>query len=60
MDVFQEHLENSPDPLLKSARDIILQIAEKYAPKHINNLKFEFNLDREKKSVIISMLVHNL
>jgi len=60
MDVFQEHLERYQDPLIESFRDIALKVAQKYTPKYVKNMKFELNLDKQKKDVIISMLTINL
>jgi len=60
MEVWKEHLEQKQDPLLDSFRKIALEVANKYKPKHIHNLKFELNLDTSKEIVIINTLAFNL
>ena len=59
MDINQNYLERDQDPLIKNFKQIALEVAERYTPKYVQNMKFELNLDKPKKSVIIDILIHN-
>jgi len=60
MDELNKQLQDSKDPLVEQAKELALQLAEKYNPGHIRNLRIEFHVDIDKKSVIMCMLLHNL
>jgi septum formation topological specificity factor MinE len=60
MDVWKEHIERFQDSLIENFRNMALQIAEKYTPHYVDNLKIELNLDKPKKKVIINILTFNI
>jgi septum formation topological specificity factor MinE len=60
MDVYLKCSKRDQDPLFNTLRKTILEIASKYTPGYVNNVKYELHLDKSKKNVIINISEFNI
>jgi septum formation topological specificity factor MinE len=60
MEVLKENQIRNEDPLFNILRKTILEIANKYTPGYVNNVKYELHLDKSKENVIINVSEFNI
>jgi len=60
MEAQKEIQIRNQDPLFYVLRKTILDIANKYTPGYVNNVKYELHLDKSKENVIINVSEFNI